>query len=125
MNIMLPVTYNKLKIQKVDRRMSGHQNFKYRLELPYCAFQGIGHNPSTAYSDRAKTFLTMCRHFTELYGYGPSVDDAYVYANYFGLPPRWGFRLLSHSHTYAIYLSDEESKSELEKILVFGLLQQA
>jgi hypothetical protein len=112
---------SKLKIQKMDRRMSGHAYFKYRLEFPWSAFnQGtFGDEP---YHERTKTFYEFCRHLTDAYGHGPSVDDASYYVRSFGFPT-WAFRLVSSTHTYAIYVADDESRQELEKILSFNILK--
>ena len=112
---------SKLKIQKMDRRMSGHAQFKYRLEFPWSAFnQGrFGDEP---YHERTKAFYEFCQHLTDTYGYGPSVDDANSYVRAFDWP-RWAFRLVSSTHTYAIYVADEEGRQELEKVISFNILK--
>lgn len=111
-----------LKIQKMDRRMSGHQHFKFRMEFPWVAFNKgrFGNEP---YHERSAVFYEFCRRFTDVYGYGPSVDDANSYIRAFGEFPKWAFRLLSNNHTYAIYVADEDGRQELEKIISFNILK--
>lgn len=104
--------------------MSGHQHFKYRLELPYYAFSGLGIAPNDAFSNRAKTFFEYSTILTDAYGYGPAVDDADMYAAVYGVSPSWGFRPLDNHHTYTLYFKDEEAKDHIEKLLVFNMLQQ-
>jgi len=112
----------RVKIQKMDRRMSGHSHFKYRLEFPWAAF-----NASTKhlvpYFDRTKTFYEFCQHLTEVYGYGPSVDDVGMYATIFDVTPKWGFRLGDSTHLYTVYVADDEGRQELEKVLSFNILK--
>lgn len=111
----------KLKIQKLDRRMSGYGLFKYRLELPYHAFTVRFNNPD-AYNNRAAKFFEYSKILTELYGYGPSVDDANIYAHTYGKGPSWGFRQLDNNHTYTLYFKDDEVKHHIEKLLMFDIL---
>ena len=109
-----------LKIQKMDRRMSGHAYFKYRLELPWAAFSRSG--TDEPYHKRTTTFCEFCQHLTNVYGYGPSVDDASSYFRAFGAP-QWAFRLNDSTHTYAIYVADDDGRQELEKIISFNILK--
>ena len=109
-----------LKIQKMDRRMSGHQHFKYRMEFPWIAFNKFNGEP---YHERAAVFYEFCRRLTDVYGYGPSVDDANTYIRAFDEFPKWAFRLITNSHTYAIYVADEEGRQELEKVISFNILK--
>lgn len=115
---------NKLKIQKLDRRMSGHQHFMYRLELPYHAFSKLGIAPNDAYINRTKTFFEYSTVLTDIYGYGPSVDDANAYAAVYGQSPAWGFRPLDNYHTYTLYFKDDEVKHHIEKLLMFNILSE-
>lgn len=119
---MLPVDAQRLKIQKTDRRMTGHTQFKYRLEFPWAAFSAGFASTSEPYHERTKLFYDFCRHLTEVFGYGPSVDDATSYTRSFEWP-KWGFRLVDHTHTYAIYMADETIRSEVEKLLAFKILK--
>lgn len=111
---------SKLKIQKMDRRMSGHAYFKYRMEFPWAAFNQSGNSES--YYERIKTFYDFCKHLTDVYGYGPCVDDANSYYRAFGAP-KWAFRLSDSNHICAVYVADEEGRQELEKIISFNILK--
>lgn len=111
---------NRLKIQKMDRRMSGHAYFKYRIEFPWAAFNFLG--ASESYYERIKTFYDFCKHLTDIYGYGPSVDDASSYFRAFGAP-KWAFRLNEPTHICAVYVADEDGRQELEKIIAFNILK--
>lgn len=113
---------NRLKIQKLDRRMSGHQNFKYRLELPVYAFNDAT-GPGSAWLRRTVAFNDFCRHLTSVYGFGPCVDDAHVYANHYNEVPQWAYRLVDHRHVGTIYVANEAGREELEKILAFIILK--
>lgn len=112
----------KLKIQKLDGRMSGYGVFKYRLELPYHAFHKAG--VGNAHIKRAAKFFEYSKILTDVYGYGPAVDDAGMYTTVYGSNPKWGFRLYDNQHTYTLYFADEEAKDHIEKLLVFSMLQQ-
>ena len=109
-----------LKIQKTDRRMSGHAYFKHRLEFPWAAFNRG--NTSEPYYERTRTFYEFCRHLNDVFGFGPSVDDASSYFRSFGAP-RWAFRLNTSTHVCAVYVADEEGRQELEKIISFNILK--
>jgi len=109
-----------LTIQKLDRRMSGHTKFKYRLEFPW----GVFRDTLNPWLSRAKAYHDFCRHMTGIFGFGPHVDDAEGYANCYNEDPKWGFRLNDHAHMYTIYMADEEAKSEVEKLLMFGILSK-
>ena len=111
----------RIKIQKVDRRMTGYLHFKYRLEFPWSAFNGK--NDIDPYRNRAKAFYEFCKHLTAVFGYGPSVDDAGTYGMAFDEVPQWAFRLNSNTHTYAVYVADEAGREELEKIISFNILK--
>lgn len=111
-----------LKIQKLDRRMTGHQYFKYRLEFPYHAFSAIGGFQAEAFRMRAQTFYDFFKHLTEVYGVGPEVDDTAIFSLAYKTDPQWGFRLVTNNHTYAVYVT-EEARIEVEKLLVFKQLQ--
>ena len=110
-----------LKIQKLDRRMTGHRHFKYRVEFPWAAFNQT--NSIDPYRDRIKTFYEFCKHLTETFGYGPSVEDIGQYCMAFGETPRWAFRPSTSTHIYAIYVADEESRQEIEKVISFNILK--
>ena len=112
----------KLKVQKLDGRMSGYGYFKYRLELPYHAFRDVG--VSNAHHERAAKFFEYSKILTDIYGYGPHVDDADMYAAVYSVDPAWAFRLYDYQHTYTLYFKDENVKDHIEKLLVFIQLQQ-
>ena len=112
---------SKLKIQKTDRRMTGHAHFKFRLEFPWSAFNQFG--TSEPYHLRSKIFYEFCRHLTNVYGYGPIVDDINSYIRSFDEFPKWAFRPVTNTHTYAVYVADDAGREELEKIISFNILK--
>lgn len=105
--------------------MSGHEYFKYRLELPYYAFTADNGGHDTAYRNRAAKFFEYIKVLTELYGYGPAVDDAGMYHAACKEKPKWGFRPLDNHRTYTLYFKDDDVKDQIEKLLVFMQLQQS
>lgn len=110
-----------LKIQKLDRRMTGHQFYQYRIEFPYHVFTHInGHE--NAFRLRGKTFYDFFKHLTEVFGVGPEVEDTAVFSVAYETDPHWAFRMIDNHHTYALYM-DEEARIEVEKLLVFMQLQ--
>ena len=100
--------------------MSGHAHFKYRMEFPWIVFNQLNREP---YHERAAVFYEFCRRLTDVYGYGPSVDDVNTYIKAFGEFPVWAFRLNNSNHTYAVYVANEIGKDELEKIISFEILK--
>lgn len=102
-----------LKLQKLDRRMTGHQWYKYRVEFPLSAVRDIKIKDMTAYGIRTQIFSEIMQHLCSNLGFGPYVDYTY-----YAKDPKWAFRIADHNHVDTVYLT-EEAKTEYDKILTF------
>ena len=102
-----------LKIQKLDRRMTGHRWYKYRVEFPISAFRDSIPSDISVYQLRTQTFTELMYHLTRNIGFGPYVD----YSG-FSHDPKWAFRIADHNHLDTVYLT-EEAKLEYERFMTF------
>ena len=112
-----------LKIQKTDKRMSGHAYFKYRVEmLPGL----ITSRDDIGWPSKIKMTLNfwnlVCKHMTEVYGYGPDTDKAYLWTEEYGAPA-WGYRMSAMSRVDCLYFRDEEVLKEYQKAVTFFTLK--
>jgi len=115
-----------LQIQKIDRRMSGYKDFKYRVVFDFGAFRtektkGLANHEIVRIVNTS--FLNITEYLTEQFGYGPELELVHLIKDRGDLVPTWAIRhAKSGLHNYSphtIYLRDEESRHEFEKILTF------
>ena len=106
-----------LKVQKLDRRMTGHRYFKYRVEFPVCAVRGVQINDMTVYGVKILLFTEIMQHLCSSLGFGPYVD----YTQY-AKDAKWAFRIADHNHIDTIYLT-EEALEEYNKFMTFARIK--
>jgi hypothetical protein len=107
-------------IEKTDRRMSGHKDFKYRVKF-------IDYDNNTPKYINAKQanrdFLACTRYMTEKYGFGPELRLVHFIKEEGGEVPLWATRHAYQAlHTSApdtIYLRDDDAREKFEAILTF------
>ena len=107
----------KFRLQKLDRRMTGHQWFKYRIEFPINAVRDIKIDNMTVYAVRLVIVSEIMQGLTNAIGFGPYVD----YTPY-AKDPKWAFRTADSNHVDTIYLT-EEAVAAYEQILTFLTLK--
>ena len=107
----------KFKLQKLDRRMTGHRYFKYRVEFPISAVRDIQVPDMTVYGVKILIFSEIMQGLTQAIGFGSYVDYTH-----FAKDPKWAFRIADHNHVDTIYLT-EEAVAAYEQILTFLTLK--
>jgi hypothetical protein len=115
-----------LTIARTDRRMSGHLDFKYRVVFDFGSFRSERTTglPNYEIAKLVNTaFLNTTEHLTKQFGYGPELELVRLIKDRGDAVPMWAVRhAKSGLHTYSphtIYLRDEQSCHEFEKILTF------
>ena len=115
-----------LQIQKTDRRMNGHQEFKYRIVFGVTSFVGSDRSIEgikEAWANSMKAFLMCTKYMTDKYGYGPELKLVkYMVENGDGVPlwaTRHAYTVLHTSQPDTIYLRDDEARSKIEEIFIF------
>jgi len=115
-----------LQIQKTDRRMNGHLDFKYRVPFYLIDFV-IGDRTTENYrqagQDRDRAFLLCTQYMTQRHGYGPELKLVHYMKEQGDGVPLWAtrhaYQVLHTSAPDTIYLRDEEAVSKLGEVFIF------
>jgi len=115
-----------LRIQKTDRRMSGHLDFKFKVSFNLMDFV-LGDRTTEGFrlaaKDRDRSFLLCTQYMTERHGYGPELKLVHYMKEQGDGVPIWATRHAYHVlHTSApdtIYLRDEDAVSRLREVFIF------
>jgi hypothetical protein len=113
-----------LKVRKLDKRMSGHQYFEYRVTFDgYTTLRHIAANQAN------RDFLACTRYMTEKCGYGPELRLVRFIQQEGGEVPIWAtrhaYQALNTSAPDTIYLRDDEAKEKFEAFLTFLTLKDS
>ena len=115
-----------LLIDKVDRRMNGYGDFKYRIKFDLTKF--LSNDTShkgllAAWDSAAESFLLCTKYMTDRYGYGPELKLVkFMKQNGDGVPmwaTRHAYSVLHTSQPDTIYLRDDDARSKIEEVFIF------
>jgi hypothetical protein len=112
-----------LKFQKLDRRMSGHNYFKWRVEFNNRYSNYTNEQNYSGFEVgklRRKTWIEALEYLTQVYGFGPDLDKAYYYNELKGVAPRFATRICRAGDNFfdTLYLRGDEEREEFEKFLI-------
>lgn len=115
-----------LKIDKTDRRMNGHRDFKYRIKFDLHSFLNNDYSieaTMAAWNNANRAFLMCSKYMTETHGYGPELKLVnYMKENGEGVPlwaTRHAYSVLHTKQPDTIYLRDDDAREKIEKVFVF------
>ena len=115
-----------LHIQKVDRRMNGYGDFKYRIVFGVGSFLGTDRSTAAvieAWDNSMKAFLLCTKYMTDKYEYGPELKLVkFMKQNGDGVPlwaTRHAYSVLHTTQPDTIYLRDDEARTKIEEVFIF------
>jgi hypothetical protein len=113
-----------LKVKKLDKRMSGHNYFKYRVTFD--GYRSLLRSDSIKRANR--DFLNCTRYMTEKCGYGPELRLVHIVKEESGEVPVWAtrhaYQALNSAAPDTIYLRDDEARDIFETFLTFLTLKE-
>lgn len=113
-----------LRVRKLDKRMSGHQYFKYRVTFD--GYRSLLRNEAMKQANR--DFLNCTRYMTEKCGYGPELRLVSFIKQEGGEVPVWAtrhaYQALNSSAPDTIYLRDDEARDIFEAFITFMTLKE-